>query len=232
MTGMPGLPRAVSIDGRSHARLAMVPILALSVVLTHEATYRLSFPGPGAFDRAMTAGGHDAWWLPLAVTLLVAIAAIAYVTGRELRRLRALVPQTPGTPQADGSDGGPGPGAFLRLVGASWLRLGLLTALAFVVQENVEILLSGQPPVGLDVLGANGLLPLLVIPAISLVLAAVTALVRWQHRALLARLTTRVAHPHPRARASRRPSGVERRADRIPGGGTGSRAPPLVTIVS
>ena len=120
-----------------------------------------------------------------------------------------------------------GPVAYLRLVGATWLRLALLAALMFTAQENLEAVAAGLPIRGLDVILGHGLLPLLVILATTLLMALAVALVRWRRRVLLGRLAA-AARAWSRARSPSRHGGPDPLLGFRPADTWGSRAPPKV----
>jgi hypothetical protein len=104
------------------------------------------------------------------------------------------------------------------------------TFAAYAILENVERVLAGLAPSGLDALAAHGLLPIVVILVASLAVAAVVGLVRWRVRTLIARIrTTRPFGRHasvPRVR----PTSVARPA-RCGTAATASRAPPILGAI-
>ena len=215
-------------DRRSSARPSRVErggwrvLAVLACVLAHEATYQLMYGG-GSSRAAMTLRGHDGDWLGLSLGVAVATSALVAVVAVQLRRLRREAASTP----ALASDEASAAAAYLRLVGATWMRLALLALLFFTAQENLEAVAAGLPVRGLDVVLGHGMAPFLVVLATTLLMSLALALVRWRRRVLLGRLTAAV---RPWSRASARRSPVA--AQPVPAlhlvGAWGSRAPPRV----
>lgn len=204
-------------------RAAWAVLALLACVLAHEAVYQLVYPGPNAYRAAMSVMGHDGYWLGLSLAVAVTTIALAMVAVVQLRRLHREAASTP----ALAADERAGLAAYLRLVGATWLRLALLATLVFTVQENLEALGAGMPMPGLDVVLGHGVLPLVVILAATLLMALVVGLVRWRRRVLLGRLAA-AARPWSRSSAARHHLGSETHAPQRHAAGTRpSRAPPL-----
>ncbi len=202
----------------------MAILVAVCAVAAHQATYVLGFRG-GGFGRSMASGGHDGYWAPLASLILLAGMLLAFAALRQLRRLSA---------RASHLDGGSHPDrelrAFLWSTLRLWSRLGSATVIVYVVQENLEHVLVGLAPSGLDALAAHGLLPIVVVAVTSLSVAVVAALVRWRCEALLARLVTYAARPRRRVMPSARPSLSTRMPRATVPAARGSRAPPAVAM--
>jgi hypothetical protein len=198
--------------------------VAVCAVAAHQATYLLGFGAEG-YGEAVGAGGHDGYWAPLVVLVLLAGAGLAAVTIRELRRLTASAAHL----QASWH-----PGRELRSfawgTGALWLRLVLATTIVYVIQENIERVLVGQTPSGIDALTVHGLLPVLVILVTSLTVAIVAALARWHCEALLARLARRTQDTRRRRPQSLRPAMTTRLPRHSTPAARGSRAPPVVAL--
>lgn len=214
--------RSVAAPARAE-RVAWCVLALLACLVAHEATYQLLYPAPGAYRSAMAVMGHDGYWLGLTSGVALATVALVAVVAVQLRRLRHEAATTPALDAREAS----GPGAYLRLVAGTWARLALMAAAIYTVQENLEALAAGLAFQGLDVILGQGLLPLLVVLAATLLMSLAVALVRWRRRVLLGRLAAATRpwhHEVPRRRAER----TLPRPARHPGGVWASRAPPLV----
>lgn len=213
--------RSVSAPARAE-RIAWFVLALLACVLAHEAAYLLMYPGGVAYRAAMTLMGHDAYWMGLALAVAATTIALMVVAALHLRRLR----REAGTTPAFAVDEGAGMGAYLGLVGGTWLRLTLLAAIIFTAQENLEALGVGRPMPGVEVVLGHGVLPLLVILAATLPMSLAVGLVRWRRRILLGRLASG-APTWSRDRARRpRSGGSVVTLDRHAPGSWASRAPP------
>lgn len=208
-------------------RVGWLVLAVLACMLAHEASYQLMYRGAGSYRTAMTLLGHDGYWLGLSVAIAAATFTLLGVAALQLRRLQREAATTPALSLDESS----GRAAYLRLVGATWLRLALLALLTFTVQENLEALAAGLPLRGLDVVLGHGMAPFLVILVTTLTMSFVVALVRWRRRVLLGRLAA-AARPWARASA-RRAHGPARPARALHlVRGWGSRAPPTVASTS
>ena len=114
-------------------------LLALVALGAHQAAYVLSATRVDRYRAPLAESTHDALWTPLAIVLTVAALGLGAVAVRELRRLlthgSALGTAYRHDPQARG---------FARTAGALWLTLGLLAAVAYGIQGNVELVLAGR----------------------------------------------------------------------------------------
>ena len=226
---MPAMVRSPSSlgaarQGRLADKVALAILVAVCAVAAHQATYLLGVGGGRSGDAAST-GGHDAYWAPLVVLVLLAAMVLSFVALRQLPRLAA---------HARHLDRGSHPDrerrTFMWNAATLWMRLGLATAVVYVIQENFERDLVGESLTGLDALAAHGLLPVLVILVTSLVVAVVAALVRWRCEVLLARLARAdMQHPHRAFRSAPRPVSARLPRHSVPAAG-GSRAPPVVAL--
>ncbi len=182
-------------------RLVVLTLFALFA--THDAIYLARFGANGSYAAAMSAGGHDGYYLPasLAITIaaaivaLVALARLSRLTGRgNGRSARAGVGSEQGV-----SVQGAGSG-YLREFRRIWPGLLGTVAVLFVLQENAEALGSGQPLPGLGVLfGQTSGLVLPILAITTFLLAALGAVVRWRTRLLLARHATNRPSLRPRS---------------------------------
>lgn len=178
--------------GPDHARWAnrvRLAVLALvGLVLVHTIVYAGQAGSGDRFAAAMSAGGHDGWWLPAAGLILIAGLILLARSVGLLARLEAAA--SAGAAASDATPGATPPAVlYRREVIAIWRRLLPTVVVLFAIQENVEQgLAHGRLP-GFDVLvgaGAGIVLPALAI--VTLAIAAVGALVRWRITSLRARI--------------------------------------------
>lgn len=163
----------------------------MTLVLAHHVTYLLAH-GPGGYDAAMSANGHDEYWstwvggVPIAAVLLVVVAAW------QIRRLAGLVNGRESGALVDGR-----PRDYLRSVTYWWLRLLIGVTLLFVLQENAEHLRVGAGMPGLDVLWTGEYGPAVpVIAAVSVLVSTAIGLFEWCRRSLLAGAQAQTPTPH------------------------------------
>jgi uncharacterized membrane protein len=204
-------------------RMGWLVLAVLACVVAHEASYQLIYPGAASYRAAMTLLGHDGYWLGLSLGVALATIALLSVVAVQLHRLRREAASTP----ALAADEASAPTAYLRLVGATWLRLALVALLMFTAQENLEAIAAGLPLRGLDVVLGHGMAPFLVIVATTLLMALAVALVRWRRRVLLGRLAAAV-RPWARTSARRAPAAIHPKPALHLMSSWGSRAPPRV----
>ncbi len=191
---------------RGHRGLAWLTRLVLLVLvadlLAHDAAYRSL---GAAVGRTPPLTWHDYW------PLFLAVVAVAGTSGlvRALRRLRSLEcafqgAATGATPfGGSGSPVHPPLPSYHRELLVLWPAVTVLTAVAFLVQENLEHLVATGAWFGLAPLDGRlqpDAVPLVVLS--SLVAAAAGALVRWRVRTLEYRLEL-VATAFPRPAADR-----------------------------
>lgn len=205
-------------------RAALVVLVALSAVAAHYTAYLARF-GPGArFLQAMEDTGHDGYWAPMMVLVLASAGGLVLAAAVRLRQLGARARDVASTGESEGV------GAYLLIVAGLWARLGLLTALVFAVQEDLERIVVGEPLLGLEALAAHGWLPLAALVAASLVVATVAGLFLWRRLVLLARLANAPTGGFVRpAQGPRQARDHELSAAVVVGGG-GIRAPPRLAL--
>ena len=212
--------RATRVARRSGALAATAALVGLSTLAAHQVAYLATAGSAEAYAAAMSASGHDGVWLPLVGIVLVAIVLVTVVVTRRLLDLSARAGRGRrrhvDVPFRD----------YASMVGSLWPRFVAATIVAYAVQENVERVLAGGTPPGLDALVAHGSIPILVIVISSLLVAAVTALVRWRARILVARIRAGSAFTRHAPVARPRPVRPRPRA-RAWGAATASRAPPM-----
>lgn len=160
-------------------------LVLASLALSHHLVYFLAH-GPGeSYSRAMTEAGHDRYWTTFLLLVGVVTVVLTVVGLRQLQRLTRLAAAAR-VGHLDVIDAGAD--RFARLLVPLWLRLALLTAIAFLLQENLETLSVGQAAPGLGAVSGGHAAALPIIAAVSLLIAAVRALVCWRRDVLLARL--------------------------------------------
>lgn len=200
----------------------------LSLVLAHNLVFLLA-----AGDEAgavLQATGHTATWFSAVWAVLTGSALLGLAAAARIAALwhtaRRLERETGQLVHPDWRGMG---GLLLR----TWAGIALVTALWFLVQENAERVSIGEPAPLLGALLEGGLAgPILLIPAVSLLVAIVGALFRWGVSALLARIVAaRLARQRRRPLAMRRPAGRVAHPAALLAGRIGLRAPPLALVV-
>lgn len=167
---------------RVGSRLRAIALVLAALFAAHDAIYLARY-GPGTgYAVAMSASGHDGYWLPASL-LIVAAAAVAFLSALlVLDRLERVVHSAPPVRARTGPSYG---GELVNL----WPRLLVAVAVLFAIQENLEGLAAGGRLVGLDPLfGPDAWLVPPVLAITTLVLAAVGAVLRWRVRVLRARV--------------------------------------------
>jgi hypothetical protein len=195
----------------------------VSLVLSHDLSFLAAY-GP-AYAAALRATGHDARWT-VAVETVLAVAVILGVLGAARllalwRTTRRVERETRTRPRSDW-------GAYARTVLVIWAWLALATTAWFLIQENLEQLSIGDGLAGLGPLLESGTVgPLLIIPAVTLIVSLIGGLFRWGAATLRARIAAAVAAAGGRRAALiRRPAGIHRYRSRVLARTNGLRAPP------
>lgn len=177
-------------------RLAFWALAGVTLFVSHDAIFFVQL-GPGeALTHALRDAGHE-YWAVVSLALAgfgIAAAVGAWVRLLGLRRRAAELGAAPGRA---------GRGRILP----TWLRLFLVVALGFVVQENVEHYISHMHATGLGVLlGPEYPLALPVIGLVSGFAALLASAVGGIERELLASIAAVLRRPLGRApRALLRP---------------------------
>ena len=188
-------------SARRWTQLRFLVLLLVTVLVGHDAVFASQFGLGEGFRQAMTAGGHDAYWMAFSV-VIVALGALALV--REVLRGMRLSRRigwpagrrSPGSPVAP--DGVVGYVAELRRI---WPKLFVATAILFTIQENLEHIAAGQAPHGLgSLIGTEHPYAVAVLAIVVGIAAAFGALVRWRIRMLEARAAWAAASHQPRLR--------------------------------
>lgn len=205
-------------------RIAIAAALSpLALVLSHNLAFLATY-GAGS-EEALTATGHDQAWssaVNATITISVLLGMLALIRVVVLwRTARRLEGESGMRGRTDGQ-------AFAGTVLATWWCLALITTCWFLLQENLERVAVGQPLPGLDPLLSEGPIgPLLIIPAISLIIALITGLFLWGITTLRAWIAAALA-----ARLRRRPApvgmpaGADPHRSKVLSLNLGLRAPP------
>ena len=180
-------------------------------------------PGRGLAD-AMRQGGHD-YWGSVSIGIAAAVTLVAFVTLTRLirlaRRANEVGASTPSVARPP----------FLRRAAINWMRLAVVVAIGFAVQENLEHALTHghMPRIG-AIVGPEYPLAVPVIAAITLVAALLGTALTTAERVLIARIVaSRLGLRAPR-RMRRRPSGVVVRAGVALSRANTGRAPPSLPV--
>jgi hypothetical protein len=196
-------------------------LAGLALLLSHDAVFAAQI-GPGeALTRALRTAGHDYWGLASMGLALVGATAALWAVARLLRlrrRARAL--------QARPID--PTASFGVRFL-VAWGRLFLVVAIGFAIQENLEHLEMHSHVIGAKALiGPEYPLALPVIGLITMVSAAIAALLTGAERALIATIVAalqRVVLRAPR-RLHRPPLRIAEPRPLVLAGAAAGRAPP------
>jgi hypothetical protein len=194
-------PRAARLLGT--LRFALLAVACLG--LAHDAVFALENGFGAGFARAMSAGGHDGYWPIFSIVVVSAVTLLGLSAAVRIGRLGAA--QRPSSARALVHRARPAR-SYRRDLRALWLPLLVLTAAAFTVQENIEHLAGHHHLIGLGALaGPEYPLALPAIALVTLLAAALGALVRWRIAVLEARIAGRIELARPRGHAARRPAG-------------------------
>lgn len=165
--------------------LALALMVLAALVLGHDLTYLVTY-GPD-YRTAMLRTGHGETWTIAVLTVSALAAVLGILAGMRLvtlaRRSRRCAAAA--RPASNGRVAD-----LLRELVGLWGLILVGAALLFVVNENVERAVNDLPTTGIGVLvGSSGdLVPLLVLSAVSGLVAAVAALYRWRRDVLVARI--------------------------------------------
>ena len=238
------MPRVPAFDGRgrrlgvhsaamslrrSRVLLAVAVLAPASVVLVHDLSFLAEF-GP-SFRAALRATGHDDRW---ASTVAIVLAVSTLLVSLALARLTFLWLKARSLERIAGNRSHVDAGAYLRLIARTWPSLAVVTAVIFLVQENIERLTVGEPLPGLEPLVSGpSARPIEILALVSLALAALGALLLWGHTTLVARIEAAHRRSTARGRAPlvRRPIVPTSRALRPPASvNLAQRAPPSTPV--
>ena len=183
-------------------RVRHAALFVAALAVAHEAVYFVRYPDPAHAATAMSDSGHDRYWLLFLVAATAAAALLAaWVAWRLTGGVHAAAAGRDS--RATGND------SFRH----EWLtilrRVTPAVAAAFLVQENLEHAAAHGHFEGLNVyIGFGNELSLPVLLAVTGVVAAVGALIRWRERVLIARLRARMPLHVARRRAELRSPGT------------------------
>lgn len=155
-------------------------LVAVGALLAHDAIFAAQFGLGRAREDALAATAHAYWPAFVGLTLLVAAVGAGWAVAGLVRLTRLLR----GFPAVAAV-----PGGYGREVLRLWPRLFLAVTLVFLIQENLEHVVSGHAAPGLFALSAPGYplaIPVLVV--VSGLLAAVGGWLRRRHEILVLRL--------------------------------------------
>ncbi len=217
---MKPMPRPPSIP----ARLVFWGLAAASLLVSHDAVWRLQVGAGKALADALRHAGHD-YWGPVSVGIAAAVALVAFVTLVRLAQLAHRADEL----NASGPSLAHSP--FLRRAATSWLRLGVVVAIGFIVQENLEHALSHGHVPGIGALvGPEYPLALPVIAAITLLAAIVATAAMTAEQVLLARIAPTGPGLRPPRRLRRHPADLVVSSGAAPSRANAGRAPPSLLV--
>lgn len=180
-------------------RLAFWALAGVALLVSHDAIF-LAQIGPGqSLTSALREAGHEYWGIASLLLAFIGLAALA-ITLVRLRGLRRAA-EALGSSPIVGSR--PYPARWL----GAWVRLLVVVAIGFVVQENIEHVIGHSHAPGLGALiGPEYPLALPVIGLMTGVAALVAAAASQAERALLAVIAEAMRRTLDRApREVRRP---------------------------
>ena len=165
-------------------RLGVLTVVAL--LMAHTAIFAAQYGTGDEFARAMSASGHDVWWAPASLAVLAIGFILVVQTAGGLAHLEMRARRTTPAGSLRHADQPP----IWSTIGSIWRRLLPLVTVLFLIQENIEHLLSQGHLLGLEALGGpEDPLALPILALVTLVLAVLGALVRWRVSVLRARTT-------------------------------------------
>lgn len=214
----------MTMSGSHLSRFAVLGSLALASLLAgHELIYLASHGAGAGYETAMRERGHDRYWTSFVlVVLAVSICLVSVATSQFVRLRRLAGHRRSGHIEVENS----GIGQYARLLLSLWMRVALLTTFGYLLQENLEALPMSGSMAGVGVVTGEHALAVPILIAVSLVAAAVGALVGWRRSILLARIRQRVVEHRRGPIAVRRPLAAVRPRPRSEGRRNGVRAPP------
>jgi hypothetical protein len=194
-----------------------------SLVLAHNLIFIAGFGS--RFGAVMAHTGHDHGWTVAALTSIGLAVSLLAVALRRLQQLRrtALGSGAMRLPTE------PGLRAFASRWLGWWVALTLVTAVLFVLQENLEHARIGASLPGLEVLWSTAYpSAIAIILAVAFSISLVAALLGWRSSVLVAR----IAAARPNTSCAATPpllptEPVDRREGSILGRRLAGRAPPL-----
>lgn len=188
-------------DGaRWGTRIRLAILIAVALLVAHTAIYAAEDGLGAAFVGAMSAGGHDGWWIPAGVLVIVSALVVAATGARRLLRLESRARHLESRRAGDAS--------FRGEVGAIARRLVPLVLALFALQENLEGIVAHGRVIGIEALiGPVHPLAIPVLVGVALALSMAGAVVRWR----IATLRHRIAVGRRRFARRGRADGVASR---------------------
>lgn len=209
---------------RMPSLMVLLALALASLALGHELVYLIAHGVGDGYAAAMREGGHDRYWPSFLLVVALVTSALVAVTVIQVRRLRQLAAAIRSRSVRIRDAGG---ARFFRLLGPLWLRLSVVVVATYLVQENIETVSTGVPLPGLGALAGEHAIALPVLLMVSLLVAAIGALVGWRREVILARLRAAARGLLRAAAAVLRPALANDRPTGITGGRrNGVRAPP------
>lgn len=167
--------------------LRLLALLPISLLLGHDAVFLAQFGLGDDFQRAMSGGGHDGYWI--AFSLVISALAAGLLLREAVRAARLSSRLRPSVASTSSLDGG-----YRREFRSIWPALFLATSLGFALMENLEHLALGLAPHGLGALiGTEHPTAVPILALVTAAVAAIGALVRWRIRVLEARVAGQAA---------------------------------------
>ena len=195
-----------------------------ALVLAHNLVFL--FHSWAGFGRALTNTGHGQGWVTAAIVSLTLGGALVVAAAWRLRGLErqarhlglSVLPTEPDRR------------AMARRWLTWWVALVVVTALLFVLEENVELASIGQRLPGIGALVSNQYPnAMLIIALVALAVSFVAALFGWKLEALIARLRAeRAPHAAPARSMPKFGDPMDRRPTSILGRRLAGRAPPVL----
>ncbi len=165
--------------------LGLSVLVLATLALAHQLIYVAAHGAGDGYRQAMTAAGHDSYWSSFVLAIGIVSGVLLAVAFTQLRRLARLAraASVGGLTVRDES-----PRALFRIVTPLWARVTVVTTIAFLIQENVEVATVGHAMPGLGAITGEHGMALPIIAGVALIVAFVRGLVRWRRDILLARL--------------------------------------------
>jgi len=169
---------------RRAGQLRLGVLTVVGLLTAHTATFAVQYGTGERFAQAMSASGHDTWWAPASLAVLVTGFVLLVQTVGGLAHLELQARRSAIAGSWDRSEQ-PSPWSA---IGAIWRVLLPLVTVLFLVTENIEHLLSQGHLLGLEALGGPEYpLALPILAVVTLALSLLGALVRWRVSVLRAR---------------------------------------------
>ena len=206
--------------------LVIAALAPASLVLVHDLSFLAAYGSQ--FQAVLRATGHDSRWTST-VAAVIAVSALLGIVA--LARLAALWFHARGLERIAGQRPPRDVSGYLRILLRIWPWLALVTAVLFLGQENLEQAARGAPLPGIEpLLNGQSVSPLLVLAAVTSILAALGGLLVWGHATLVARIAAalRTLRPRPAPCTSRPPVAPNWTPSSVMALNLGRRAPPAV----